>query len=202
MSQVFALEVPVWEILLRAVAVYLALAVLVRVAGKRGLAHLNTFDLVVVLLIANTVANAIIGEDTSVTGGVLAAGVLIAVNAAVVRIVARSDRLTRLFEGTPTTLVEHGRWVTSALRREGLRTGDIATALRAQNADGVADVERAVLEPGGSLVVTLRRDEQPADHGDVAGLHRRLEEVESRLLAAVNEMRSVSAASDDPPHQP
>ncbi|WP_170231121.1 YetF domain-containing protein [Pseudonocardia kunmingensis] len=68
--------------------------------------------------------------------------------------------------------MEHPRWVTSALRREGLRVGDIATALRAQNADGVADVERAVLEPGGSLVVTLRRDEQPADHGDVAGLHR------------------------------
>lgn len=201
MSQVFALEIQVWETALRALAVYLALAVLVRVAGKRGLAQLNSFDLVVVLLMANTIGNGILGEDSSVIGGILAAVVLIAVNAGVVRIVARSDRLTWLFEGSPTTLVEHGRWVTSALHREGLRAGDVTTALRAQNADGVADVERAVLEPGGSLVVTLRRDEQPADQGDITGLHRRLEEVESRLLAAVNELRSADGA-EDPPHQP
>lgn len=185
MSQVFTLTVPVWEKILRTLVVYAGIAVLVRLAGKRGMAQLNTFDLVVMLLLSNVVQNAIIGTDTSVTGGLLGALVLVAVNAVVVRVVARSARLTALFEGTPTTLVRDGRFLRRALHREGLRAGDVNRALRAQNADEVRDVERAVLEPGGALVVTLRPEARNADTGHVDGLHRRLDELESRLLAAL-----------------
>lgn len=185
MSQAFTLTMPVWEKVLRTLVVYAAIAVLVRLAGKRGLAQLNSFDLVVVLLLSNVVQNAIIGDDNSLTGGLIGAVVLIAVNAVVVRVVARSDRLTAVFEGTPTTLVEHGHYLPRALEREGLRAGEVTTALRTQNADDVQEVESAVLEPGGALVVTLLPERQSADRGDIDALHRRLDEFERRVLSAL-----------------
>jgi uncharacterized membrane protein YcaP (DUF421 family) len=120
----FTLMVPVWEKVMRTLVVYVAIAVLVRLAGKRGLAQLNFFDLVVVLLLSNVVQNAIIGDDNSLTGGLLGAVVLVAVNAVIVRMVARSDRLTAVFEGTPTTLVERGRYIrhVSSEKVSGLAT--------------------------------------------------------------------------------
>jgi uncharacterized membrane protein YcaP (DUF421 family) len=184
-ADAFMLPMSVWEKVLRTLVVYAAIAVLVRLAGKRGLAQLNTFDLVVVLLLSNVVQNAIIGDDNSLTGGLIGAVVLVAVNALMVRLAARSDRLTALFEGTPTTLVERGRYIPRALQREGLRAGEVTTALRTQNADDVQDVESAVLEPGGALVVTLLPERQNADRGDVDELHRRLDEFERRVLGAL-----------------
>ena len=97
MSDLWTLDVPAGEKILRALAVYAALALLLRVAGKRNLAHLNSFDLVVVLLLSNVVQDALIGPDDSVTGGLLAAAVLVAANAVVVRTISRSDRTVRLF---------------------------------------------------------------------------------------------------------
>jgi uncharacterized membrane protein YcaP (DUF421 family) len=185
MSEAFTLTMPVWEKVLRTLVVYLAIAVLVRLAGKRGLAQLNSFDLVVVLLLSNVVQNAIIGDDNSLTGGLIGAGVLVAINAVIVRVVARSGRLTAVFEGTPTTLIERGRYIRRALQREGLRAGDVTRALRAQGADDVQEVERAALEPGGALVVSLFRDRQNADRGDLDALHRRLDELEHRVLGAI-----------------
>src|SRR3954469_594760 len=93
---------------IRTVAVYAAVAVLLRVAGKRDLAQLNTFDLVVMLLLSNTVQNALIGEDNSLIGGIYGAAVLVAVNALVVRLAAADTGVQRVFEGTPTVLVEDG----------------------------------------------------------------------------------------------
>jgi uncharacterized membrane protein YcaP (DUF421 family) len=185
MSEAFTLTMPVWEKVLRTLVVYLAIAVLVRLAGKRGLAQLNSFDLVVVLLLSNVVQNAIIGDDNSLTGGLIGAGVLVGINAVIVRVVARSGRLTAVFEGTPTTLIERGRYIRRALQREGLRAGDVTRALRAQGADDVQEVERAALEPGGALVVSLFRDRQNADRGDLDALHRRLDELEHRVLGAI-----------------
>src|SRR5689334_12109007 len=115
------LGAPAPEKVIRTVAVYATLAVLLRLAGKRDLAQLNTFDLVVMLLLSNVVQNAVIGSDDSLLGGVIGATTLIVVNSAVVRLVAGSERLTRIFEGTPTTLVSDGSYDKTALRREGLR---------------------------------------------------------------------------------
>src|SRR6266700_2040518 len=123
MSDLWTLGVPVAEQVVRTVLVYGGLAVLLRVAGKRDLAQLNTFDLVVVLLLSNVVQNAIIGNDNSVSGGLLGAVVLVAVNAGWVRVVNRRPRLTRIFEGTPTMLVEDGK-VTGNLHRLGLRRAE------------------------------------------------------------------------------
>jgi uncharacterized membrane protein YcaP (DUF421 family) len=185
MWDAFTLTMPVGEKVLRTLVVYAAISVLLRLAGKRGLAQLNSFDLVVVLLLSNVVQNAIIGDDNSLTGGLVGAVVLVAVNAVVVRVVARSDRLTAVFEGTPTTLIERGRYIRRALHREGLRAGDVTTALRHQGADDVQEVQRAAREPGGALVVSLFPDRQNADRGDVDSLHRRLDELERRVLGAL-----------------
>jgi len=107
-SDMFSLQLPALEKVLRTVLVYGGLAILLRLAGKRDLAQLNTFDLVVMLLLSNVVQNAVIGPDNSLSGGLLGAVVLVGVNAVWVRVVGRSNRLVRLFEGSPTVLVKDG----------------------------------------------------------------------------------------------
>jgi uncharacterized membrane protein YcaP (DUF421 family) len=184
-SDVFSLQVPAWEKVVRTVLVYGGLAVLLRLAGKRDLAQLNTFDLVVMLLLSNVVQNAVIGNDNSLTGGLLGAAVLIAVNAVWIRLVNGWPRLTRLFEGTPTTLVRDGRIVAN-LRRLGLRRADVAVALRRQGADSLDEVATASLEPGGSIVMNLRDEDRDLTTG-------RYEREHAELLA---ELRALSAKVD------
>src|SRR3954451_11229367 len=181
MSEVWSLGVPTGEKVLRTVAVYAALALLLRVAGKRNLAQLNSFDLVVVLLLSNVVQNALIGPDNSLTGGLLAAAVLLGTNALVVRAVSRSDRAVRLFEGQDVPLVRDGLFLDRSLRREGLRRADVEAALRAQGADGAGDVAEASLSPGGSIVVWLRPARMGATHADVQALHRRLKAIQRAI---------------------
>jgi uncharacterized membrane protein YcaP (DUF421 family) len=166
---------------IRTVAVYAAIAVLLRVAGKRDLAQLNTFDLVVMLLLSNVVQNAVIGNDTSLVGGLYAAAVLVAVNALVVRAAAANRGIERLFEGTPTLLVDDGRFVDRALRREGLRRADVAAAIRRQGANDETTVQRATLDVGGTVVVELKEEAQPATKADVAALAAAINRLESHL---------------------
>jgi uncharacterized membrane protein YcaP (DUF421 family) len=175
----FTLTEPVAEKVIRTIAVYLGILVLLRLAGKRDLAQLNTFDLVVLLLLSNVVQNAIIGVDDSVAGGLLGAATLIAVNWVIARVAQRSDRAVQLIEGTATTLVTDGRLDDHALLRLGLRRADVVLALRHQGAVDVADVEDAQLEPGGSIVLTLKPAKSPATQEDLARLDAKLD----RLLA-------------------
>jgi uncharacterized membrane protein YcaP (DUF421 family) len=165
--------------LVRTIAVYLAIAVLLRVAGKRDLAQLNSFDLVVMLLLSNVVQNAIIGPDNSLTGGLLGAAFLLAVNAVVVRAARRSNKAAAIIEGTPTVLATDGKWDERALDHEGLRKADADAAVRRQNATGIGDVASVTLGVGGALVVELRPEAQPATQADVARLEAKLD----RLLA-------------------
>src|ERR1700688_3993315 len=108
-DHMFHLPLPILEKLLRPVIVYLVLVVLLRVFGKRELAQLNPFDLVVLLSLSNTVQNAIIGEDNSVSGGVIGAFSLLAINWLVARTLFRLPKLTRLIEGRATVLVHNGK---------------------------------------------------------------------------------------------
>src|ERR1700674_4747856 len=103
-TDMFVLGLPVGEKILRSVLVYLFLVVGLRVAGKRELAQLNPFDLVVLLTLSNAVQNAIIGDDNSVTGGVIGATTLLAVNYVVVRFMYTHERLEQLVEGAPDIL--------------------------------------------------------------------------------------------------
>src|SRR5271157_2459425 len=106
LQDMFVLNLPVLEKIARPILVYFALVVLLRVFGKRELAQLNPFDLVVLLSVSNTVQNAIIGDDNSITGGLIGALALFAINYLVVRFVFRHKTLDQLLEGTPTVLIE------------------------------------------------------------------------------------------------
>ena len=120
LDHMFQLPLPFAEKLLRPVIVYLVLVVLLRLFGKRELAQLNPFDLVVLLSLSNTVQNAIIGDDNSVTGGIIGAFSLLAINWLVVRVLFRSRRLTRALEGRATLLVHNGQVDSKAMEREAL----------------------------------------------------------------------------------
>ncbi|MDH2413284.1 YetF domain-containing protein [Nocardioides sp. CER19] len=169
------LQIPLGEKVIRTVAVYVLIAAILRFVGKRDLAQLNSFDLVVMLLLSNVVQNAIIGPDNSLLGGAIGAVVLVAADGAVVRLIRRSDRLARLMEGTPTVLASDGRWDDRALREEGLRRADVDAALRRQNANDVSDLESLSIEPGGAIVATLRPEAQAATKADIARIEAKLD---------------------------
>ena len=114
------LDISVLDKIIRTVVVYWALIVLLRLAGKRDLAQLNSFDLIVVLLLSNVVQNAIIGPDNSLLGGLIGATVLIAANAFLVRVVRPNKHVAALLEGTTTVLARNGHWVPDALRSVGV----------------------------------------------------------------------------------
>lgn len=160
-------QVPLLEKVLRTALVYGGLAVLLRLAGKRDLAQLNSFDLVVMLLLSNVVQNAVIGSDNSLAGGLFGAAVLVAINAVTVRLANRHPKLIRFFEGAPTTLVKDGEVITQAVNRLGMRSGDVAAACRRQGADHLSDIQEATLWPGGSIVVTLVEQHRNATVADL-----------------------------------
>lgn len=190
MSDLWTIGISLGDKVIRTGVVYASVAALLRVAGKRNLAQLNSFDLVVALLLSNVVQNAIIGPDNSLLGGLLGAVVLLAVNATVVRLVNRSERAVRLFEGSDVALVKDGRFIDRALLREGLRRADVEAALRAQNADGASDVAEASLSPGGSIVVWLKPDRMAATKGDLEALGQRLAVIEHTLTAEARQSRT------------
>jgi uncharacterized membrane protein YcaP (DUF421 family) len=150
---IFALGAPVVEKTLRPVVVYFFLVVVLRVFGKRELAQLNPFDLVVLLSLSNTVQNAIIGNDNSLTGGLIGAFTLLAMNYAVIRFLFRHRRLDQLFEGKPTVLVDDGKIMKHALAKELLTRAELLTVLHRQGFDSLAEVHRCVLEPGGTFYI-------------------------------------------------
>jgi uncharacterized membrane protein YcaP (DUF421 family) len=135
------------------VAVYLVLLMGLRLAGKRELGQMTIFDLVVLLLLANAVQNAMVGPDTSLTGGLLAAGALLAMNLIVAQLGIRWPRLRRFVEGSPTVLILHGQVLARHLQREGIDQDELAAALREHGVAEVSQVEMAVLEIDGSISV-------------------------------------------------
>jgi uncharacterized membrane protein YcaP (DUF421 family) len=140
-------------IVVRTLLIYLVILVGLRLSGKREIGQMTVFDLVVLLLIANAVQNAMVGPDTSLTGGILAAVVLLLVNALVARLRLRWPRLRRLVEGTPTLLVLHGAVIPAHLRREGIDEESLLEALREHGLAEISGVEMAVLEIDGSISV-------------------------------------------------
>jgi uncharacterized membrane protein YcaP (DUF421 family) len=167
-SAIFGLGAPVVEKILRPVLVYFFLVVSLRVFGKRELAQLNPFDLVVLLSLSNTVQNAIIGNDNSLTGGLIGAFALLAMNYMVVRFLFRHRRLDQVFEGKPTVLIENGHLVKGALAKELLSRAELMTVLHRQGFDSMSEVERCVLEPGGTFYIQRKMPAtETLDHAEV-----------------------------------
>lgn len=179
LHHMFALGLPVTEKILRPVVVYLFLIVGLRLAGKRELAQLNPFDLVVLLTLSNTVQNAIIGDDVSVTGGLLGAATLLIVNHIVVRILFSHERLERLVEGAPAVLIENGQVKEDRLRKEPVTMTELETAAHKQGFVSLEDVARAELDPGGGFAFEAReKTRELARHADLLA---RLDQISAEL---------------------
>lgn len=148
------------EIALRTAIIYLVVLIGIRLTGKREVGQMTPFDLVLLLLIANAVQNAMTGPDTSVTGGLVAAATLLTVNAVVTHVVWRYRTMRRWIEGTPTLLIREGRILKENLAKEQVTSDEVMQALREHGIATLADVSLAVLEIDGSISV-LKNDDMP-----------------------------------------
>lgn len=155
MSQIwqdmFVVGVPIAEKIIRPILVYAFLIIGLRIAGKRELAQLNAFDLVVLLTISNTVQNAIIGDDNSFLGGVIGAVTLLAVNYLVARLLFNHEKLDHLVEGDAVELINNGAILHDQLKSELLTIDELESAAHKQGFKSLTSVDRAVLERGGSI---------------------------------------------------
>jgi uncharacterized membrane protein YcaP (DUF421 family) len=155
-EHMFQLPLPILEKLARPVIVYLVLVGLLRIFGKRELAQLNPFDLVVLLSLSNTVQNAIIGDDNSVTGGVIGAFALLAINWLVARALFKAPRLTSALEGRSAVLVTNGQLDKRAMQRESLTEEELLSVIHKQGFANFRDVKQVVLEPNGNFFIEGR----------------------------------------------
>jgi uncharacterized membrane protein YcaP (DUF421 family) len=177
--------VPLLEKVLRTVAVYAFLLIGLRLAGKRELTQLNPFDLVVLLLLSNTVQNAIIGEDNSLVGGLFGAAVLLALNGVLVRTLFRLGKLDTI-EGRPDVLVRNGHVLRHHLERELITLAELEAAARRQGIESLAHVKHCRLETGGALTFIAKHptDDETRHHDLMIHLER-LETVQRSLKEQV-----------------
>ena len=150
-KDMFVLGLPLAEKILRPIFVYAFLVISLRLSGKRELVQLNPFDLVVLLTLSNTVQNAIIGDDNSVSGGIIGATSLLAVNYLVVRFLYGHKRIDQLVEGSADVLIENGMVRPERLKKELISQSQLEAAARKQGFESLNDVQKCILEPGGNL---------------------------------------------------
>jgi uncharacterized membrane protein YcaP (DUF421 family) len=150
------LQVPAWELAVRATGIYLAVLVGLRLFGKREVGQFTLIDLVLILLLANAVQPAMTGPDTSLTGGLVIIVTLIVVNRAIAFARARLPFVERLVESQPTRLAQDGAWIPGALEREELSADDVMMALREHGLSDISEVKLAVLEADGMISVVPR----------------------------------------------
>jgi len=171
---VFDLTTPWWEIILRTAVVYVLVLVLLRIAGKRELGQMSPVDLVVILVIANAVQNAMTGGDNSLLGGVLAASTLVAMNLLFDRVGIRLPVLQNLFTSEPTLLLEDGKLVDKACQRENISLEDIEMSAREHGIDDLRDVHAAILERDGSISII------PREGHKTQRMHRHIRQLRNR----------------------
>jgi uncharacterized membrane protein YcaP (DUF421 family) len=175
--------IPVIEKVIRTIAVYAFLLIGLRLAGKRELTQLNPFDLVVLLLLSNTVQNAIIGEDNSLVGGILGAATLLVLNGILVRVLFHWGKLDKI-EGRPDVLVRNGRVLKHHLERELITLAELEAAARRQGLESLAHVKHCRLETGGALTFIAKHptDDEQRHHDlmlhleKIEGIQRSLKE--------------------------
>jgi uncharacterized membrane protein YcaP (DUF421 family) len=153
----FNVAIPLWEVVLRAVVVYVFLLVLLRLTGKRQIGQLAPFDLVLLLVLSNAVQNSMNGGDNSLVGGLLSAGTLVALNYGVGNAIFRNKTLEALVEGRPQVVIHNGRVFEDVMRKAKLTHHELSAALRQAGCSRVGDVQAAILENNGSVSVVMHR---------------------------------------------
>jgi uncharacterized membrane protein YcaP (DUF421 family) len=190
-KDMFVLGLPILEKILRPIFVYCFLVVVLRLSGKRELVQLNPFDLVVLLTLSNTVQNAIIGEDNSVSGGLIGATALLTTNYLVVRFLYKHKKLDQMVEGKADVLVQGGKVRTDRLRQELITMPQLEAAARRQGFGSLAEVDQCILEPGGTLsFIGKKPDADITRHMELLERFDRLKEE----LALLRTTRPPSAA--------
>lgn len=180
-NDMFQLPVPVVEKILRPVIVYVCLIIFLRLFGKRELAQLNPFDLVVLLSLSNTVQNAIIGNDNSVTGGIVGAFALLTINWLLMWLLYRTPKVNAALEGSPTTLIQGGEVDETALRHESLTHEELISVLNKNGFNDPGEIETCVLEPNGTFFV---KGKQPStDQVERSELMTALEGLRAEVIA-------------------
>jgi uncharacterized membrane protein YcaP (DUF421 family) len=182
-KDMFVLAVPILEKILRPIAVYAFLIISLRLSGKRELVQLNPFDLVVLLTLSNTVQNAIIGDDNTVTGGVIGATSLLVVNYLVVRFLYKHRKLDQFVEGRADVLIENGKVRTGNLKRELITMAQLEAAARKQGFETISEVQQCVLEPGGTISFIGKKP------GTEESRHRELLDRMEKMMAELAKLR-------------
>lgn len=172
-------EIAILEKMFRPFVVYAFLLISLRLAGKRELAQLNAMDLIVLLTLSNTVQNAIIGPDNSLTGGLIGATTLLVVNYVVVRFLFGHPRFDQLVEGKPTALLEHGKMLRDNMQHELITRNELEVAAHRQGFAKLSLVEKAVLEPSG--VISFEGKEPPVGEVRHSELTAKLDEISRQL---------------------
>ena len=177
----------------RTVLVYIFLLVGLRLAGKRELSQLNSFDLVVLLLLSNTVQNAIIGNDNSLVGGVFGAAVLLAVNGLLLRTLHHYKKLDAI-EGKPDVLIKKGRLMRPNLDRELITVTELESAARRQGIESLAHVDECRLETGGALSFVQKHPTQDEErHHEVVSLLAQVQQAQRKMLERLDAVEKIAA---------
>ena len=158
LSDLFDLDLPVLEKVLRSLLVFAFLVVALRMAGKREIGQLNVLDMVVLLLVSNALQNAMIGNDNTLIGGIIGASSLFVANYFFVRLTYSSERARKVLEGTPTPLFADGQILAANLRHEAIRPHELLSIVHERGFSDFSEVERIELEPNGHLVITGRSE--------------------------------------------
>jgi uncharacterized membrane protein YcaP (DUF421 family) len=187
-ESMFHLHLPLLEKILRPVIVYLFLIGFLRLFGKRELAQLNPFDLVVLLSLSNTVQNAMIGDDNSVSGGVVGAFSLLTINWLLSRVLFNMPRLNKAFEGSASVLIRNGVVDWDEAKREALTELELRSVLHKQGFNDFSEVDKCVLEPNGNFY--LEGIKSMSDDAQRAELRKAIE----KLHLEVQQMRTELAA--------
>ena len=157
MDSIFELSVSWWEFVLRGVLVYVIVLALIRLSGKRTVGEFTPFDLIVVILLGETMQSALVQDDTSVLGPAIAAATLILLNWFLGFLSARFRTVDKVMEGEPVVLVRNGRVDARKLRSENVSKPDLLEAIRRAQLRGVSDVAVATLETDGEITIVPRK---------------------------------------------
>ena len=191
-QSMFHLPLPVLEKILRPVIVYLFPISFLRLFGKRELAQLNPFDLVVLLSLSNTVQNAMIGDDNSVSGGIIGAFSLLTINWLLTRILFRMPKLNNAFEGHASVLIRNGVVDWAEAKREALTELELRSVLHRQGYDDFSEIEKCVLEPNGNFYIEGIKSK--SDDAQRADIRKEIREGLAALNREVKELRAELAA--------
>lgn len=143
----------IFLIVFRSVVVYLFIVLAIRIFGKKELAQLSVIDLVFILLISNSVQNAMVGDNTTLWGGLIAAGSLFVVNMILKNLFFKSKKVSEFFQGDPLLLIYHGKELTKHLKMAKISHEELEAAVREHGVEKISQVDLAVLEVDGNISV-------------------------------------------------